>query len=179
MHALVGVVCLADGMSWLGSLSRVLAQPALRAAVAGTVLLALTSSSVSQLRVARDTYAGFVPLDLPGAARLRLPAVQVKTLRTLTETLRDRADTFLCVPGFNSLYFWTGKEPPTLDVIGHMTNLSDEQGAAIISALLQHRRPMVVHFQGLAAPYPPFEERLRQSFKPMMRIGKYQLLVPR
>lgn len=180
MHVIVAAVCLADATAWLRSLSGALARPALHAAVAGIVLLVVTSVIVWQLSVWRAVYAASVPVDLPGAARLRLPARQVSTLHALTQILRERADTFLCVPGFSSLYFWTGKEPPTLDVVGHeMRFYSDERQAAMVSALLQHRSPMVVRFRGLAAPYPPFEERLRQSFTPLKRIEKYQLLVRR
>jgi hypothetical protein len=180
VHLVVGVVCLADGMRWLGSLSGMLGRRELRVSAAGILLLAVMGCSVWQLRAVRQGYAALVPVDLPGTARLRLPMKTVKLLQTLTQTLRERADTFLCVPGFSSLYFWTGKEPPTLDVIGQdMRFYSDERQAAMVSALLQHRSPVVVHFPGMAVPYPPFEERLRQSFKPLMQIGPYELLVPR
>jgi hypothetical protein len=152
--------------------------------VAGIIVLAVTLDAAWQLPVQlqswRAAYAANVPVDLPGTARLRLPWGQVDTLSQLTQILRERADTFLCVPGFSSLYFWTGKEPPTLDVIGHvMRYYSDERQAAMVSALLQHPSPMVVHFQGLALPDQAFEERLRQRFTPVKSIGKYQLLVPR
>ena len=180
VHIVVGVVCLADAMRWLRSLAAVLGRRELRAAVAAILLLVVMSWSVFLLSVWRRTYGALVPVNLPGTVRLRLPAETVRTLRTLTQTLREGADTFLCVPGFSSLYFWTDKEPPTLDVIGHeMRFYSDARQAAMVHALLQHRSPMVVHFVGIAAPYPPFEERLTESFKPLMKINGYQLLVPR
>lgn len=49
---------------------------------------------------------------LPGAALFRLPPVGAGTWRWLADNLR-RFDTFVTMPGLNSLYFWTGKEPPS------------------------------------------------------------------
>jgi len=172
---------------WLCSRwSAVLGRPGLRAAVTGIALLVVASLSVWQLRLAQQGYAELVPLDLPGAMRLRLPLATVQTLQTLTHTLRERSDTFLCVPGLGSLYFWTGEEPPTLDVIGHEIRLfSDERQAAMLNALLEHRSPIIVRSLGLAPPYPPFEARLTERFKPLTTIGSYAtigtygLFVPR
>jgi hypothetical protein len=104
VHLVVGVVCLADGMRWLGSLSGMLGRRELRVSAAGILLLAVMGCSVWQLRAVRQGYAALVPVDLPGTARLRLPMKRVKLLQTLTQTLRERADTFLSVPGFSSLY---------------------------------------------------------------------------
>lgn len=178
-HVLVGVVCLGDGLNWLRSLSGGLVRRGL-AAMPTAVALLVAASAVWQLHLWRTLYATLVPADLPGAARLRLPAERVALLHTLTQTLRERSDTFLCVPGFNSLYFWTGEDPPTLDVTPVTIRVhSDERQAAMLDALLEHPRPMAVHFKGLADPYPPFEDRLRQSFTPLMKVGTYQLLVPR
>ena len=183
LHVLVGVVCIADGLRCLRSRSTVLARRELRVAVAGSVLVVVMGCSVWQMRRWRQAYSALVPVDLPGATRLHLPRSMVETLRALTQTLRERADTFLCVPGFSSLYFWTGKDPPTLDVFDNDMNFySEERPGAMqsaLSALLEHRSPVIVHFRGLFLPYPPVEERLRQDFKPLTQIGGYQLLVPR
>ena len=64
--------------------------------------------------------------NLPAAKRqLYLPHLndamrefEVATYRWLTTNLRFHADTFLCTTGFNSLYFWTGQEPPAPIMIG-------------------------------------------------------------
>jgi hypothetical protein len=143
-------------------------------------LLTVVGLSVSQLQQARGWYALEVPLDLPGAARLRVLPVVARSLHTLTQTLRDKSDTFLCIPGFSSLYFWTGEEPPTLDVLGHaMQFYSEERQDAMLGALLEHPRPIVVHFHGLAPPSPALEAKLNELFQPLTQIGPYQLLVPR
>lgn len=180
LHILVGAVCLAGGMGWVRSRAGDLARPRLRVAAGGLALLALTGATLWELRRATSAYDALVPLDLPGAVRLRQPLEVVQVLQRLSTALRERADTFLSVPGFSSLYFWTGKEPPTLDVIGHqMRFYSDERQAEMLRALLQHQRPMVVHFQGLAPPYPPLEAELQRRLTKAMQFGEYEVLVPR
>jgi hypothetical protein len=180
LHVLVGVVCLGDGVRWVRSLWPVLARREIQIAVPGAVLLAVACLSLWRLGQSRQRYVDLVPLDLPGASRLHLPPMMVDTFRALTRTLREQSDTFVSIPGFNSLYFWTGEDPPTLDVIGNQIRFySDERQAAILSALLQHPRPMVVHFPGLAPPDALFEARLGQSFKHKTQIDGYDLLVPR
>jgi hypothetical protein len=155
-------------------------RPPLRRAAMGATVLMVAGLSMSQLRQARESYVQEVPLDLPGAARLRVHPNVARTLHTLTQTLRDQSDTFLCIPGFGSLYFWTGEQPPTLDVLSHVMQFySEERQDAMLGALLEHPHPIVVHFRGLALPSPTFEEKLEKRFKPLMQIGEYQLLVPR
>jgi hypothetical protein len=179
LYVVVGAVCVADAIGWLGSLSGRGVRRALNVAAAAIALL-LAGNAMWKLHLARLRYAGLVAVDLPGTARLRLPTNHVSLLRTLTDALRERADTFLCDTGFNSLYFWTGKEPPTLDVIGNQIRFSsDERQAAMMAALLAHQRPMVVRFTGSMQRYPPFEARLQQLFTPLTKIGDYELLVPR
>jgi len=58
-------------------------------------------------------YGSLLPLRLPGAERLRLPEEYVMVYRWLAVNLRAHADGFYTQPGMNSLYPWTGLEPPT------------------------------------------------------------------
>ena len=78
---------------------------------------------------------------------------------------RTRADSLLR-PGFSSLYFWTGTEPPTLDVIGHVMDIYPaERQTAMVNALLAAPRPVLVRFRGWA-PAPlatKFLQRLDPS----------------
>jgi hypothetical protein len=72
---------------------------------------------------------------LPGTVLFRLPAEQAGTLRWLVENLR-RYDTFVTMPGYISLYFWTGKEPPSLlNTTTWMTLLDDERQRQIVDSL--------------------------------------------
>ncbi len=178
---LCGAVCVHDVAKWLQpSLSATLAWPAVGRALAGGVLLVVLVESAQVALLWRAIYGNLAPLGLPGAERIHLVPEEAELYRVLVKTLRERAGTFLAVPGFSSLYFWTGEEPPTLDVIGHeMRFYSEQHQAAMLNALLERQNPVVVRFQGLAPPYPPFEERVDRSFKPLTWIGPYQLLVRR
>ena len=78
--------------------------------------------------------------NLPGMAWMRLPAPQVATLRWLTEGLQ-RFDTFVSLPGLNSLYFLTGKNPPSSYNVGvWMVLLDDPTQRRIVAKLAEHSR---------------------------------------
>lgn len=180
VHVVAAVLCLGYGASALASRSARLGGEAFRAAGLRFALLLVLGGTTFHVLWCHRIYSRLQPMELPGTTRLRATQEQVGILQRLTTTLRVESDAFLSIPGFNSLYFWAGKEPPTLDVIGHqMRFYSDERQARMVEALLQHPRPMVVHFSGLAEPYPPLEALLARKFKPFTSIGKYELLVPR
>ena len=68
-------------------------------------------------KAARVAQLGYIyvhnePTGLPGMALYRLPEPQARLLCWLAERLRPYT-TFVTMPGLNSLYFLTGKEPPT------------------------------------------------------------------
>jgi hypothetical protein len=64
-----------------------------------------------------------VPLGLPGAETVRVPPAQADTFQQLTRELRTRCRTFITMPGLNSLYLFTGMEPPTTMNVGAWMNL--------------------------------------------------------
>ena len=64
--------------------------------------------------------------------------------RELARYLERECDTFVTYPGFNSLYFWTGKRPPThLNSTG-WGQLSHPQQERILASLRQAQRPLLV-----------------------------------
>ncbi|MBC8351834.1 MAG: hypothetical protein H8E66_07585 [Planctomycetes bacterium] len=85
-------------------------------------------------------------MDLDGASRLNLPQELVATERWTVEQLRKRADTFVCLPsGHNSLYLWTGIEPPTgSNATVWQDLLSDDQQREIVAALDARERVCIV-----------------------------------
>ena len=83
-----------------------------RLVAAGVWALALTFLSIVAYGSVK-TYRANEPLGLPGASRIRLPAEDAATLRWLAERLHADCDTFVGLPGINSLYFWAEKASPT------------------------------------------------------------------
>jgi hypothetical protein len=53
------------------------------------------------------------PLGLAGTRLMRVDRPVALNLRRLTEVVRNNCDTFYSAPGFDSLYIYTGLEPPT------------------------------------------------------------------
>jgi hypothetical protein len=140
----------------------------------------LVTASTARLNNRRSLYDRLTPLRLPGAERIRVIGAQAREIRALVSALRENSDTFLTYPGFNSLYFWTGKTPPTLDVLSHDVSFySEERRSAMMKTLLESPRPYVVRFRGLGRPYPPFTAQINRAFQVSSQVGKYELLVPR
>ena len=138
------VICGCDTLRDLAGWA-VATRPALRMApslvTATLAFVLLGRACLGSLQIYREN----VPLGLPGASRLRLPADQVYKLRWLAERVRDDCDTFVTLPGFSSLYFWTGKTPPTsLNTGAWMRMLNDRQQAEVVRALDDYPRVVAV-----------------------------------
>ncbi len=94
------------------------------------VVLGLTAKSVAydRLRQVKEVYDAQVPLNLPGAERIRVSKPDAFAYRWLSDALSTRCASFLTMPGLYSLYLFTDKEPPTLlTVTAWMTILSRAQ----------------------------------------------------
>src|SRR5262249_10130743 len=90
-------------------------------------------------------YAALPQLGLPGARYIRLDGPQADNYRALAEDLRAEWDTFVVIPGLNSLYFWSGKRPPTyFSITGERSLPNDRQQRQIVDALRQSARPLVL-----------------------------------
>lgn len=132
----VGVVCATD-------LVRA-APPLFRWAVA-PIALVFVVVAVSRSAAAANVYRGQTPLNLRGASRIRLPHDQAAEYQWVVANLRAHAETFVSLPGLNSLYFWTGERPPTAtNVTTWMTLLDDGQQRSIARSLLSHDRACAV-----------------------------------
>jgi hypothetical protein len=87
----------------------------------------------------RAKYEASFPLGLPGAERLRLQEGQVAAYRWLSYNLGAHADTFVTMPGLNSLYLWTQIDPPTvLNTTAWMTLLDDGAQQHIVDRLARY-----------------------------------------
>jgi hypothetical protein len=140
--AWIALVATAPLQQWQRSLSPTTA-PLLRGLV-GAGLLYLFAMVWCPPHLWRRTYANLTPLALPGAQAIRMEAEGAQLYQRLTEYLRTESDTFVTYPGVNSLYFWTGRRPPTQLNSTGWGQLTPAQQAHILHALTQARRPLLV-----------------------------------
>jgi hypothetical protein len=139
-------------------------------------------------------YAAQMPLGLPGAGRLRLTEQEVATYNWLVSNLRASSDTFISAPELDSLYFWTGKEPPTrLNANCWVTFFTDAQQRAVLDAFARYPRGCVVRYRPGIQMYYHYDSRrgadtdpdtrplmdyINRGFKTIGRVGDYEFLVP-
>ncbi len=124
-------------------------------------------------------YASTPSLGLPGATHLHLPPAQAQIYQGLTKYLQTQSDTFVTVPGLNSLYFWTGKKPPTYFNISEVVLLNDRQQAEVVSALRNARRPLIVvnkSFWWYSAGNGPLSTLIDGECREICRFGNVQVL---
>jgi hypothetical protein len=82
------------------------------------------------------------PIGLRGSEHLHTNW-QADTYRALSQYLETESDAFITIPGFNSLYFWTGKNAPTFFNTSFIW-VNDQQQAQVIADLQKARRPLIV-----------------------------------
>ena len=104
----------------------------------------------------------------------------------MAEYLRTECDNFVTYPGINSLYFWTGKRPPThLNSTG-WGQLSHGQQAQILATLRRSPRPLLVIVAAAAqgwADYPPpqispLTRFVSKDCREIKRIGRFIIFAP-
>ncbi len=124
-------------------------------------------------------YSSVPPLGLRGARYLRLPAEQVDTYRALAQYIETECDTFITLPGLNSLYFWTGKTPPTYFNVSEVVLQTEQQQAQIVAALQKARHPLIVVNEARAfysAGVGPLGRLISQQCREVKRIGSFRIL---
>lgn len=149
---LVCSLCLYDALTALGSEPRAFTIlrslppriPRLVEALLITFLLYLFVERWCNPFSAWRYYASLPTAGLQGAGHLHLPEVQVERYKALTSYLSDQSDTFITVPGFNSLYFWANKQPPTYFNFSEVILLSEEQQAQVVAKLGSYNHPLLV-----------------------------------
>jgi hypothetical protein len=140
-----------------------------------------------QLPAARKHYASLPALDLPGSRHVRFDQETTAMYRELTRYLERECDTFVTYPGFNSLYFWAGKRPPThLNSTG-WGQLSHGQQERILGSLRQAQRPLLVVVaaaaeswkRGVPPQIQPLVRSVREDFREIDRISRFIVFAPR
>jgi len=139
-----------------------------------------------KLPVVRHQYAELPPLGLRGSRYVHTDTEVTVNYRALTQYLESHCDTFVTYPGINSLYFWTGKRPPThLNSTG-WGQLSHRQQEQILSALGKARQPVLVAVapaveswvKSIPPQISPLVHFIRENCREVTRIGVFILFVP-
>ena len=154
---------------------------------AALLALGLAALQLVQLaRVARDRRADGVPLGLPGAENILLPAAISSALNVITINARAHADTLFSLPGAFSFNQWSGLPTPNLRNVTHWFSLfGDEEQRALAAALDAKERPAFVlqraQLSYLAengfAVRGPLVADLRQNYREALRIDAFSLWI--
>ena len=188
------IVCLADAaqllgarasLKWrLGSFSR--QRVALIQAFAALLLLGIFINIWCKLPDVRRQYDRLIPLGLPGSSLVRMDAETVSMYRELSAYLASHCDAFVTYPGINSLYLWTGQQPPTHINSTGWGQLSHAQQNSILDRLKHSSRPLLVVVEAAVRswgnPGPeaiqPLIRFVREDCRPIARLGRFVILQP-
>ncbi len=174
----VGAVVLNDGIT--GVRARGAARVAPAALILATAVLALEGF------LAGSQYTAGSPSGLRGAELVRMQARQAAQLRQLVAAIDSDCSSFITFPGMNSIYIWTGQEPPsdlrygvwwlTPDPVDQQAVVRQLEGR---SRLCVVKNQTLIDFwaQGRQVPPQPVVDFIDASFMPSATFGDYELLV--
>lgn len=174
----VGAVVLNDGIT--GVTARGAARVAPAALILATAVLALEGF------LAWSHFAAGSPSGLQGAELVRMPAKQAAQLRQLVAAIDSDCSSFITFPGMNSIYIWTGQEPPsdlrygvwwlTPDPVDQQAVVQQLEGR---SRLCVVKNQTLIDFwaQGRPVPPQPVVDFIDASFMPSASFGDYEVLV--
>jgi hypothetical protein len=185
----VGAICVANGF-W--GLARGLsgererrAMGAIAAVAATAVMIILMNIQLKQpLEDARAAYNGAVSLDLPGATALRVGPPEAALYQEISSAIDANCRSFVVLPGMNSFYLWTDREPPTgYNATAWTTLFDDAHERRIVDATrsidglcLLENIPLAKGWGAGTIPNGPLVRYMRHGFRPLATFGDYRLL---
>lgn len=181
----VGAICVGNGVRGLGA---VISDGADRRALAGFGVLAavvlawfvVNTNLREPLRDSRAAYDGAVPLDLPGAADMRLGQPEVELYRDVSTAMRRDCAATIMLPGMDSFYLWSGQEPPSFTATGWPTLFDEAHQRQVIEDTASIRHLCLLRNEPLAAGWGTGAGLLlaymERGFRPLARWGDYELL---
>jgi hypothetical protein len=194
LFVIIGGVCIADGGVALGAeVDPGRLRHAVPALVAVPVLVFGAWFALDRVRplvdAAEASYATAVPLDLPGARRVRVDELRVAQLHELSAALRDRCKTFVTLPGMNSLYLYSGlPAPEELSSTWMLYFTADEQQRVVdrlrvTPGVCAVFKPDLLQFwdqftEGRGIPDRPLVRYIEDEFHPVRNFEGYYLEVP-
>lgn len=128
-------------------------------------------------------------LPFAGAGQLRLPEADYENYTRLVADLhRYRCTDFIGYPNVNSLYLWSGIEPPPPDAPGAWIEaLDSERQQLVVDELRASPRPCAIRNDGLAGawlggeppPDRPLVNYVLNDFRTVDEVGDFQFMLPR
>jgi hypothetical protein len=192
----VGALCIADGLTVLGAWSAERGRDGLeRFGVIATVVLVAFAVDMGVNAIVRpginsiSNYRHNTALPFPGATALHLPEEQVQQYAAMVDALHEHGCTdFIGYPNINSMYLWSGIEPPPPAAPGvWLEALDSERQQRIVNELRASRRPCVIRSEARAAlwlsgrevPDRPLVRYIFSDFKPVETVGEFEFLLPK
>ena len=128
-------------------------------------------------------------LPFSGASRLRpLESDHENYTRLVADLRRYRCTDFIGYPNVNSLYLWSGIEPPAPDAPGAWIEaLDSERQQRVVNELRASPRPCAIRNEGLAGawlggeppPDRPLVNYVLNDFRTVDEVGDFQFMLPR
>ncbi|HEX9967910.1 MAG TPA: hypothetical protein VGB06_08180, partial [Solirubrobacterales bacterium] len=192
----VGVLCLADALTvarqWgaaRGGLAAERLAPVTTVALASLVAIFAVSGILRPIGNNASLYSTNVAVPFPGATQLRLPPADAETYARLLELLREhRCTDFIGYPNINSLYLWSGIEPPPPRAPGAWIEaLDSERQARVVRELRRSPRPCAIRNEGLAGawlggqppPDRPLVNYVNDEFRTVETVGEaFEFMLP-
>jgi hypothetical protein len=192
----VGALCFADGLAELEAWSAARGREGLErfGVIAAVALVALAvdlgvESIVKPGINSARTYHDQPALPFAGATDLHLPEDQVQAYTAMVDALRENGCTdFIGYPNINSLYLWSGIEPPPPAAPGvWLLALDSEHQQRIVDELRASKRPCVVRNEQRAALWlagreveqRPLVRYIFEDFRPVATVGEFEFLLPK
>jgi len=192
----VGALCLADALHSLREWSASRGGLALEryGAITAVFLAALAgvfaiNSILRSISNNASIYNDQVALPFPGATQMHVQQADYENYTRMVDDLhRYRCTDFIGYPNVNSLYLWSGIEPPPPDAPGAWIEaLDDERQQRIVNELRASPRPCAIRNDGLAAlwlggdPVPvdkPLVSYVLNDFHTVDQINEFQFMLP-
>lgn len=192
----VGGLCIADGLGVLREWSAARGRDGLeRFGVIAAVALLAFAVDLGVNAIARpginsfSNYRHATALPFPGATAMRLPEDQVQAYEAMVNALHEHGcTTFIGYPNIDSLYLWSGIEPPPPDAPGvWLEALDSEKQQRIVNELRASKKPCAIRSEQRAALWlsgrevkqRPLVRYIFSEFKPVETVGEFEFLLPK
>jgi hypothetical protein len=192
----VGGLCIADGLAVLREWSAARGRDGLeRFGVIAAVALLAFAADLGVNAIIRpginsfDNYRHATALPFPGATAMRLPEDQVQAYEAMVNALHEHGCTdFIGYPNIDSMYLWSGIEPPPPDAPGvWLEALDSEKQQRIVNELRASKKPCAIRSEQRAALWlsgrevkqRPLVRYIFSDFKPVETVGEFEFLVPK